>query len=213
MKQYLLVISLVILSGISAIVSPHLKARALPHFTQPHQSIYAIKHYDVNDLLIIKKPVEKPKLHTVATVKPQSKPKPADTPVAVITPIVTPATVSPPVIPSPQAIVSALPSEIIPPAGCEQYVGLLSKYSWNLNTALQVINAESGCDANQDTTDDYHPTCMGSRGLFQIGCDSTDDYTSMFDPAANIAQAWALYQERGWEPWSATTCKVKVVCV
>ena len=67
---------------------------------------------------------------------------------------------------------------------------------------MAIMAAESSCDPNQDTVGDGHPTCMGSRGLFQIGCDSTDNYAAMLNPKANVAQAYALYTHRGWKPWT-----------
>lgn len=99
------------------------------------------------------------------------------------------------------------------PGNCEAYRGLVAQYNWNVDTALAVMNAESTCNATADNPHDGHPTCLGSRGLFGIGCDSTGNYAGMFDPAANIAQAYALYSHRGWQPWSFTTCAVKVACV
>lgn len=89
-----------------------------------------------------------------------------------------------------------------PTASCASYRGLVSQYNWDTNVALAVMQAESSCNTNQDTTNDGHTICMGSRGLFQIGCDSTANYAGMFDPATNIAQAYALYSTRGWQPWS-----------
>ena len=95
---------------------------------------------------------------------------------------------------------------------CSNWLPLIDQYSWNVTVAMNVMNAESGCNPGENNTGDYHPTCMGSRGLFQIGCDSTDNYAGMYNPAANVAQAYALYARRGWEPWSSTTCRYKVVC-
>lgn len=111
-----------------------------------------------------------------------------------------------PQVPAPQTV-----------TGCEAYRNMLAQYSWNVEVALQVMEAESTykgipCNPAADNADDYHPTCLGSRGLFQIGCDSTDNYAGMFDPATNIAQAYRLYASRGWQPWSSTTCAVKVRC-
>lgn len=96
--------------------------------------------------------------------------------------------------------------------GCAAYRSLLAQYEWNVEVAINVCNAESNGNASNDNPEDYHLTCMGSRGLFQIGCDSTDNYAGMFDPTTNIAQAYALYSRRGWQPWSSTTCAVKVRC-
>lgn len=110
---------------------------------------------------------------------------------------------APTVVPSPTPV---------PVTGCEAYRPLIQQYSWNVSVAMQVMNAESGCDPAEDSVYDAHPTCYGSRGLFQIGCDSTDDYQGMFNPATNVAQAYALYSHRGWEPWGSTTCKYKVKC-
>lgn len=99
--------------------------------------------------------------------------------------------------------------------GCEAYRGIIAQYSWNVTTALAVCNAESRGLATNDNPTDGHATCLGSRGLFQIGCDSTGglSYASLFDPATNVARAFALYASRGWQPWGATTCAYKVVCV
>lgn len=96
---------------------------------------------------------------------------------------------------------------------CESYRGIVAQYNWNVDTALAVMNAESGCYSGADNPHDGHPTCYGSRGLFGIGCDSTGNYGGMFDAGANIAQAYSLYSNRGWQPWGATTCRIKVSCV
>jgi len=97
--------------------------------------------------------------------------------------------------------------------GCEAFRGIVAQYSWNVTTALAVCNAESSGNPNSHNPTDGHTTCQGSRGLFQIGCDSTHNYAGMFDPVANVAQAFALYQSRGWSPWGSTTCAVKVQCI
>jgi TolA-binding protein len=88
---------------------------------------------------------------------------------------------------------------------CAQYQPLISQYSWNIEIAVAVCNAESGGVASKNHADDNHKICLGSRGLFQIGCDSTANFDAMFDPAANIAQAYNLYANRGWKPWSVCT--------
>lgn len=91
-----------------------------------------------------------------------------------------------------------------PPVGgnCEQYRSIISQYSWNVETAVAVCNAESGGIASKNHEDDNHKICLGSRGLFQIGCDSTSNFEGMFEPGANIAQAYSLYANRNWQPWS-----------
>jgi TolA-binding protein len=95
---------------------------------------------------------------------------------------------------------------VFPSGGsCKQYRSLVSQYSWNVETALAVCNAESGGVADKNHADDNHKVCLGSRGLFQIGCDSTFNFAGMFDPVLNIAQAYDIYATRNWYPWSVCT--------
>lgn len=89
---------------------------------------------------------------------------------------------------------------------CEAYRGEIAKYfpAAQVNNAIRVMNAESGCRSWADNPTDGHPNCLGSRGLFQIGCDSTPFYNHMFDATANIQQAGAMFAKRGWQPWSVS---------
>lgn len=91
--------------------------------------------------------------------------------------------------------------------GCEQYRGLVSKYAWNVDVAMSVMRAESGCNPSAANTRDNHGVCMGSFGLFQISCHGG----RIFDPAQNVAAAWGKYQARGWQPWGVCTSG-KVSC-
>ena len=108
-----------------------------------------------------------------------------------------------PEAPAPVTKIQAQQAPVATLGGCEAYRGLVSQYSWNVTIALAVMRAESGCDPNSNNNNDGHTVCLGSRGLFQIGCDSTANYDGMFDPATNVAQAFALYNNRGWSPWGA----------
>lgn len=116
------------------------------------------------------------------------------------------------------APVISTPSPVAEPAGdCNKWRHLIAQYDWNVEVAINVCNAESGGRGSNDNPNDRHPSagplvCWGSRGLFQIGCDSVGNYAAMFDPAANIAQAYSMYARRGWQPWGYTTCKYKVAC-
>ena len=66
--------------------------------------------------------------------------------------------------------------------------GLIAQYSWDYQTALNVMWCESHGD----------PQARNSRstatGLFQILGGPTD-------PAANVRLAHAMYRQRGWQPW------------
>lgn len=73
---------------------------------------------------------------------------------------------------------------------CESYRGLVAQYSWNVNIALAIMRAESGCNPNAVSPTNDH-------GLMQL------HGQAVYDPAANIAIAYAKYAARGWQPWTA----------
>jgi len=73
---------------------------------------------------------------------------------------------------------------------CEQYRPLFSQYSWNIEIALAVCQAESGGDPNiVSATNDF--------GLMQL------HNIPIKDPAQNIAYAYnEKYLKGGWGHWS-----------
>lgn len=88
-------------------------------------------------------------------------------------------------------------------AGCEQYRGLVAQYNWNVDVALAVMKAESGCRA-----DATHVNANGSvdHGLFQL------NNIAVHDPAENIRIAYQVkYLASGWRPWTVCTSG-KVAC-
>lgn len=93
------------------------------------------------------------------------------------------------------------------PTNCEAYRSLVAKYNWNVNVAMNVMRAESGCNPYAVNRTDNHKVCMGSYGLFQISCHSG----AVYDPAANVSIAYSKYQARGWQPWGVCTSG-KVSC-
>lgn len=83
---------------------------------------------------------------------------------------------------------------------------LTNKYNWDKRIAYAVCMAESGGDVrayNPEWHKDAYGNniCQGSFGLMQISCHGGQ----LWDPEANMAAAWAKYQERGWKPWGAFT--------
>ena len=90
---------------------------------------------------------------------------------------------------------------------CEQYRGLVAQYSWNVETVLAIMKAESGCNPNAANLNDNHRVCMGSFGLLQISCHGG----RILDPAANIAAGYAKYVASGYSPW--TVCRTIVRCI
>jgi hypothetical protein len=96
------------------------------------------------------------------------------------------------------------------PSGCEKYRDLIDNYSWNVDVAIAVCNAESSGNANTSNLNDYHSfaNCRGSFGLFQINC----SHGRVYDPVKNVQIAAAMYEASAWKPWSSTTCRYKVQC-
>ena len=94
------------------------------------------------------------------------------------------------------------------PKGCEAYRKLVARYNWNVNVALQVMRAESGCNPN--AVGDTHLTYFQngirygmSCGMFQVRfLPGRPTCSDMQVPAKNIAYAYGLYRSGGWGHWS-----------
>ena len=94
------------------------------------------------------------------------------------------------------------------PIGCENYRSLVSQYNWNVNVALNVMRAESGC--NPYAIGDGHLTFYQggakygmSCGMFQVRyLPGRPTCSTLQIPSENIAYAYNLYKASGWKPWS-----------
>jgi hypothetical protein len=80
-------------------------------------------------------------------------------------------------------------------ANCKDYLPLLKKYPWDVNTAMMVMSKESGCRANAVSPTNDH-------GLFQL------HNQRVYDPAQNIAIAYKKYRagrigSNNWSAWYA----------
>lgn len=90
--------------------------------------------------------------------------------------------------------------------GCEAYRPIVSKYEWNVDTAMAVMQAESRCDPRAYNG---HMNSDGSNdaGLFQINsihvAGGLIDSEERFNPEANVRAAYAIYRGSGWRAWSA----------
>lgn len=143
-----------------------------------------------------------------AKPKPDTKPTPTATPSA------------PPDVETPEPEPTPEPAPIAPPAppqravGCENYRGLVSQYNWDVRTMMAVMEAENrACDPNVnngsagETHRDMHGNviCVGSYGLFQVGCLHFSGNQDGNDPATNIAVAYAVWQKQGYNAWTMYT--------
>lgn len=83
--------------------------------------------------------------------------------------------------------VNTISSDVTPvmPVGAIQE--LICSYAWECSIALRVAGCESG----------FSPTAVnGSHlGLFQREGETSTD------PEVQVRNAYAMYQERGWQPW------------
>lgn len=88
-------------------------------------------------------------------------------------------------IPKPQAALT----------GCESYRPLFDKYDWNVNVAMAIMQAESGCNSSSISPVNYDG--VRDYGLMQLhGMD-------ILNPAQNIEAAYYhKYLTQGWEAWS-----------
>lgn len=87
---------------------------------------------------------------------------------------------------------------------CEAYRPLIEQYDWDVEIAFAVCSAESQGQETAVNWKDNHKVCMGSAGLFQIGCVNAP-IEEMQIAENNIEKAYQLYGERGWQPWGAYT--------
>jgi hypothetical protein len=104
-----------------------------------------------------------------------------------------PTTASRVVTPQPAKIVVAIPQPPVP-QGCAAYVPLLQQYDWNISIMAAVMQAESGCNPN--AVNPYNYDGIGDYGLMQL------HGQEIFDPATNVAHAYAIWQRQGYHAWS-----------
>lgn len=109
-----------------------------------------------------------------------------------------------PVVEEAQAVVTPPTQDIPKQTGCEAYRSEIAKYDWNVNIAMAIMQAESGCRTIAKGDDRviggiHAPSC----GLFQVRTlPGRPTCEQLKDPATNIAWAYKLYSGRSWRPWS-----------
>jgi hypothetical protein len=107
-----------------------------------------------------------------------------------------------------EAHASAPPKAAVEAAGagvCEGFRPLVAKYDWNVDIAMAVMKAESGCNSKNFN---YNTDGTNDAGLFQNNSihDATD---RRYDPEYNVALAYRIYKDRrswdisGWRAWTS----------
>lgn len=90
-------------------------------------------------------------------------------------------------------------------ASCEQYRPLLAQYSWNVDTMLRIMKAESGCRPeslnNNPRTRDY------SVGLLQVNLygklkASRPPEAELKIPQKNIEASYKIFKSQGYKAWT-----------
>ena len=88
----------------------------------------------------------------------------------------------------------------------KQYYDLIKQYSWNIDTAYEIMKCESSGNPEAVNWKDKHRGCNGSFGLFQVGCVHIGPYNitnhkELYDPETNIAVAYEVWKSQGWNAW------------
>jgi hypothetical protein len=117
------------------------------------------------------------------------------------------------ILPAPAQPVEAPkpPVEVIQtsvPASCNDYREEIEKYDWDVEIAMKIMKAESGCVPTNHNYNDIHKDyrtgeiiCKGSYNLFQVGCIHYKD-EDKDDWKKNIEIAYRVYQGSGWNAWT-----------
>lgn len=90
--------------------------------------------------------------------------------------------------------------------GCEQFRSTVEQYDWDVEVALAVMRAESGCDP-EAFNGDRNPDGSNDAGLFQINSvhvfEGKIGWWDRFSIDKNVRVAYMIYKEAGWSAWSA----------
>ena len=86
--------------------------------------------------------------------------------------------------------------------GCSSYRQYFNQYSWNVNVAEAICEAESRGNPNAISPINYDG--LRDYGLMQLHGEP------ILDPASNIAAAYHKYQVQGWEAWTTYNTRAYV---
>ena len=104
----------------------------------------------------------------------------------------------------PGPVPATAPEPTVLAAGVEQWRTLVAQYPWDVEAALRIMRCESGGNARA------YNAGSGASGLFQFlmvfHAWRFAGTAGVFDGAANIAVAYSLWREQGWQPWNVGGC-------
>lgn len=84
---------------------------------------------------------------------------------------------------------------------------LAAQYGWDRDIAYEIIIAESGGNPNAENLNDNHRDCVGSFGVWQLGC-IHGTVEELKDPVKSTEIAYNLYKQYGWQIWSVCLNKL-----
>ena len=97
-------------------------------------------------------------------------------------------------------------AEVTPVTKCEAVASEIRKYSeWNASKMLAIAQAENGtCDPlnHNLTMSENHRVCVGSYGVLQVGCLHYEAHEDRDDLSTNVAVAYRVWQQQGYQAWS-----------
>lgn len=85
---------------------------------------------------------------------------------------------------------------------CEEFREIVEKYPWNSKIMLAIMRAESGCNPRSDNTG-LNRDGSNDKGLLQINSIHGFSDAERLDPIRNIEIAFRIWQNQGYQAWSA----------
>jgi len=67
------------------------------------------------------------------------------------------------------------------------------------------MKGESSCNQHAINGQDNHRICVGSYGLFQVGCLHFSEGQDKTDIETNIAVAYKVWKSQGYRAWTVYT--------
>jgi len=86
----------------------------------------------------------------------------------------------------------------------EDIVAYIRTKNWDHAVAIAVMMAESQGNSKAYNPE-WHRTCQGSYGLFQVACMHFEKGDDKLSAKTNIDTAYKVYKQSGFKPWTTFT--------